>query len=192
MGSYTVYVSDSCGNSASAATTITQPAALTISGDSTNDNGSCNGSAWAIVSGGTNPYTYSWTEGATTDSIKNQCNGNYCCIVTDANGCLDSVCVTINLTTGSGQLSVVSGQLTIYPNPNNGVFDVICHSEWSEESPSIAVYNELGQNILTETLRAAQGDNLINLSEKANGVYFYRVTKEDGSLIGEGKLIIQK
>jgi hypothetical protein len=32
----------------------------------------------------------------------------------------------------------------------------------------------------------------INLSDKANGVYFYRVLKEDGSLTGEGKIAIEK
>jgi hypothetical protein len=32
----------------------------------------------------------------------------------------------------------------------------------------------------------------IDLSSQPNGVYFYRVLYEDGGLIGEGKLIIQK
>ncbi len=187
-GTYTLTVSDSCGNSATATTNITQPAALTIIGDSINDNGSCNGSAWVIVNGGINPYTYLWTGGGTGDSIKSKCVGNYCCTVTDANGCLDSVCVTINLATGNSQLIMGSGQLTVYPNPNNGKFIL---TNYELGITNVEVYDVLGQQIFRQ-LSIIHYPLSIDLSDKANGVYFYRVIKENGSLIGEGKLVIQK
>lgn len=58
----------------------------------------------------------------------------------------------------------------------------------------------LGQQVYTETLRSAQpartgkggGDNLINLNDKPNGIYLYRVLKETGDLIGEGKIVITR
>ena len=195
-GTYTLTITDSCGNSATASTIITQPNALTISGDSINDNGSCNGSAWVSVGGGTNPYTYLWAGGNTTDSIFSQCFGSYCCIVTDANGCLDSICVTINLSTGSGQLAVGSGQLIVYPNPNNGVFtvesSVVSLSGESQGSPwSVEIYNVLGEKVYSQSTNH-QSQFTINLSDKPSGIYLYRVTKDDGSLIGEGKIVIQK
>jgi len=84
-------------------------------------------------------------------------------------------------------------KITVYPNPSNGVFNVICHSERSEESlPIINMYNMLGEQVLTETLRSAQGDNAIDLSNQPNGIYFYRVIANSGELMGEGKMIIQK
>jgi uncharacterized repeat protein (TIGR03803 family) len=98
-----------------------------------------------------------------------------------------------NISTSVSQSSVVSNQLSVFPNPNNGEFSVICHSEQSEESqPIIKIYNVLGENVLTETLHSAQGDNLIELGNEPEGVYLYRVISENGELIGEGKLIIQK
>ncbi len=41
-------------------------------------------------------------------------------------------------------------------------------------------------------LKQVQHDVQIDLSNQPNGVYFYRVIKEDGNLVGEGKLVIQK
>ena len=82
--------------------------------------------------------------------------------------------------------------IDIYPNPNNGKFTVVCHSEQSEESQKIEIYNVLGEKVLTETLRSAQGDNSIDLSAQPNGIYLYRVISETGNLVGQGKMIIQK
>lgn len=52
--------------------------------------GNCDGSAMVIPVGGTAPYSYNWTNGATTDSISDLCIGSYGIQVTDANGCTDS------------------------------------------------------------------------------------------------------
>ena len=56
-------------------------------------NGDCNNgnsaSASVSASGGTAPYTYLWSTGATTMSISNLTAGSYSVTVTDANGCTD-------------------------------------------------------------------------------------------------------
>jgi hypothetical protein len=57
---------------------------------------------------------------------------------------------------------------------------------------SVEIYNVLGEKVFTETLHSVQGDNLINLSSEPSGVYFYRVLQQNGNLIGEGKIIVQK
>ncbi|MEP6929139.1 MAG: SprB repeat-containing protein, partial [Flavobacterium sp.] len=46
------------------------------------------GWAEAHVSGGTAPYTYEWTNGATTAKIENVTTNNYFVIATDAKGCV--------------------------------------------------------------------------------------------------------
>jgi hypothetical protein len=51
-----------------------------------NVNGSCDGLATATTYGGTAPYTYAWSNGATAMSIADLCEGMYSVIVTDAAG----------------------------------------------------------------------------------------------------------
>ena len=209
-GTYTLTVSDSCGASSTATVNITQPTPIVIVADSIPDNGGCNGAAWVHVSGGDSNYTYKWTGGNTTDSIYNQCYGYYCCVVTDAGLCKDSVCVNINLTTDIYKLSVVSDQLTVYPNPSGGIFTIsFSNPALDAGSQTITIYNVLGQPIFTETpvrtvhpggLRSAQpsragtggDDKIIDISKQPNGVYFYRVIANSGKVIGEGKVVIQK
>ncbi|WP_242086304.1 HYR domain-containing protein [Aestuariivivens sediminis] len=57
--------------------------------------GSSNGYAQVNATGGTEPYTYAWSNGQTTQTATNLGAGTYTVIVTDANGCTDSDSVTL-------------------------------------------------------------------------------------------------
>ncbi len=186
--SYTVTVTDNNGCIGTSSMTITQPASLGIITDSLPDNGSCNGSAWVIVNGGTSPYNFLWSGGQTTDTIKNQCAGSYCCAITDANGCIDSTCVIINLTTGTRSAEYTS-KVIVSPNPNNGLFTV--QSSVAGSPLSIEIYDFLGEKIYARFNILNSLCN-IDLSSKSAGIYFYRVLNFNGRLIGEGKIIITK
>ena len=48
---------------------------------------SCDGSIQTSVNNGLAPFTYSWSNGATSSSITNSCPGTYTVTVTGANGC---------------------------------------------------------------------------------------------------------
>lgn len=54
-----------------------------------------NGSIDASVSGGVAPYTYAWSNGATTQDLSNILAGNYTLTVTGANGCTRLINVTV-------------------------------------------------------------------------------------------------
>jgi gliding motility-associated-like protein len=93
-GTYTVTVTDSNGCMATAIAIITQPQASLSASISAQTNVSCyggnNGSAMVTASGGTVPYTYSWSpaSGKTSDSANNLVAGTYTVTVTDSNGCM--------------------------------------------------------------------------------------------------------
>jgi len=189
-GTYTITVTDANGCISSASTTITQPSPITIVKDSTADLKACTGSAWVVVNGGIPPYTYLWSPGGNTSYyLYDQCGGTYCCTVTDGQGCTKSVCIRVTSPTGIDNVADNSGSVTVYPNPNNGEFTIestVVSSQWSVE-----VYNILGEKVYSQ-LSTQNSQLTINISNQPNGVYLYRVLTENGNLLGEGKIIIQK
>ncbi|MEY5042516.1 MAG: hypothetical protein RLZZ414_2080, partial [Bacteroidota bacterium] len=77
--------------------------------------GVCDGSATVIQSGGVRPYSFDWYDlpgGSTDSSLTGLCAGVYNVKITDANGCLDTVEVTI---TEPPTLSLVLNTLNSIP-----------------------------------------------------------------------------
>ncbi len=98
-------------------------------------------------------------------------------------------CVDSNVTTSTHSIS--PPPITLFPNPNNGQFTIQTVGSQNFVPLTIEIYNVLGEKVYSEILRSAQDDNLIKLNQP-NGIYLYCVVAEDGSLIGEGKVIIEK
>jgi uncharacterized repeat protein (TIGR01451 family) len=77
----------------------TSPMNITVS----HTNATCTGNGTATVSnitGGTPPYTYSWSNGATTNTITNLAVGSYSVTVVDGAGCSDAAWVYISQSGG--------------------------------------------------------------------------------------------
>lgn len=96
-GTYTVTVTDGNSNQATATVTISEPTVLTYVPGQTDVtcNGENNGSAYVLVSGGTSPYSYSWSNGQTNFTAIDLVAGSTSVTVTDANGCTISASFTI-------------------------------------------------------------------------------------------------
>lgn len=58
--------------------------------------GGMNGSVQLSITGGVEPFTYQWSNGASTEIIKDLNGGEYCVTVTDSNGCTAEGCATVN------------------------------------------------------------------------------------------------
>jgi large repetitive protein len=89
-GVYTATISDASTCSFTRTFTLIEPQPLLINGIVQNDldcTTSNNGSVNLIVTGGTLPYTFNWSNGATTEDLLNVSNGNFSVVVTDARGC---------------------------------------------------------------------------------------------------------
>jgi len=88
-GSYTVVVTDAVLCTKVQSWIVTQPTALSIAGAKTNVScfGGSNGTASISASGGTVPYHYNWSTGATNQQITGLTAGAYSVTVVDANSC---------------------------------------------------------------------------------------------------------
>jgi len=62
--------------------------------------GQCASAIQVGASGGTAPYSYVWSTGATTDSVSGLCPGTYTCTVTDADSCVSWGSITITSPAG--------------------------------------------------------------------------------------------
>ncbi|MBN4051308.1 gliding motility-associated C-terminal domain-containing protein, partial [bacterium AH-315-M05] len=69
-----------------------------------------NGSAWVSVTGGTSPYLYLWNDpgNQTTDTATGLEPGVYTVVITDSNGCQDSIAVTVNSIFGGPDITIDS------------------------------------------------------------------------------------
>lgn len=96
-GSYTLNIRDANMCTSNKTTSIVEPTALLANGSSTNINcnGVCDGTATTAPTGGTPPYTHSWSNGAHTASIISLCAGSYTDTVKDKNGCVVLYTTTI-------------------------------------------------------------------------------------------------
>ncbi|RZS93569.1 SprB repeat-containing protein [Aquimarina brevivitae] len=97
VGNYRVTVRDQNGNVAAASFNLTQPTQLAVSAAITNVSGFglSNGSINITPSGGTAPYSYSWSNGATSQDLNNIRSGTYTVTITDAKACVISKSYTV-------------------------------------------------------------------------------------------------
>lgn len=98
-GTYTATITDSKPCTITKTFVILEPQALSLSAnvtpafDCTITN---SGAIQLLVSGGTLPYTYLWSNGATTKDLANIGSGDYLVTVTDANNCTKQAQYNIN------------------------------------------------------------------------------------------------
>lgn len=88
-GMYIVGVTDGSGFTVFDTITITEPTAFVSSvvGSNVTCNGGSDGSVDLSVSGGIPPYTYLWSNGATSQDLTGLTGGTYSVNITDSNGC---------------------------------------------------------------------------------------------------------
>ena len=108
--------------------------------------GQADGSASAGSSNGTAPFTYLWSNGATTQDITGLLSGNYCVTVTDAIGCVNSDCVTVN-DDGGPSLTTTVSQNVLCKGDATGVI-----TSSTDAGASIFVYNSGGALVGTGTV----------------------------------------
>lgn len=176
-GNYTGTLTDANGCvSISPALAVTGPsAALSASSVATNQiQGGAQGSVNLSVSGGTSPYTFSWSNGATTEDLSSVAAGIYTCTITDANGCTVTQKDTVDLIIGIEDV-VAAYAVNLYPNPtqNNVTVDVTLPVA---ADVTVMVYSVEGKLIRSMSEKQiANAKFTFNFMDEAEGVYFARI-----------------
>ena len=162
-GTYSCTIMDASGCNFVSVATITEPSTLSTPATSVNVtcNGLNNGSAMVNATGGTGPYTYSWSPGgAATASINSLTPGNDTCFVTDANGCKSNSIsaitqpaplLTNNAATNS-TCNLGNGTLTVTPNGGTSPYTY----SWSSGS-SVQTAGNLTSGLYTCVITDANG-----------------------------------
>lgn len=88
---------------------------------------------------------------------------------------------------GINNLAEQNENVLVYPNPSNGSF--ILSLSTVNEKCNVELFNMLGENIYQAKINSNNTE--INLGRQPQGVYLYRVLKETGELIGEGKIVVE-
>ena len=139
-----------------------------------------NGAIDLLISGGTPPYTYSWSNGMTEEDISQLSAGDYTLLITDANGCTYSVEVTVDSRTNNIELEFVE-TFTIQPNPSFDFMKVkIVLAE--QVNGKLILLNKLGQKILSENIVSTDASIILNVSTLKSGIYFVRFETEKGAI----------
>jgi hypothetical protein len=122
-----------------------------------------------------------WT-GLTVDDI-----GTYKVVYTDPNGCVQS---TSDLVV-SGQ---ASDKLWVYPNPNNGVFQVRFYNQ-PNETATVSVFDSKGAKVYenaTVTTTPYSGISVDLGMTFSDGVYVVVVNNSAGKKIGAKKIVVRR
>lgn len=164
-GNYTAVVTDVNGCITNTPIQINEPAALQIQLNTQQATcGFANGSATAVVSGGTGAYGYNWSNGSSgSSSINSLASGNYSVTITDANGCTTANSATIS-NAGGATLAVTN----VTPASCNG---------YSNGSASIIIVGGNGPFSYNWT---PSGGNAASASGLAAGNYTLAVTDVNG------------
>ncbi|MCO6480930.1 MAG: T9SS type A sorting domain-containing protein, partial [Phaeodactylibacter sp.] len=121
-GTYNVTVTDANGCQATGSATIAEAPQIvaTISGTEIVCGPGANGEATVTATGGTPPYSYTWSTGESTESIGGLAEGAYSVVITDANGCTAMAEITIDVVDGL-RLEVVGRDVLCHGNTSGSI-----------------------------------------------------------------------
>lgn len=179
-GNYTLTVTDSNGCVISDSYTLTEPDSLLSVLSVTSDyNGydvtcfaSADGSVDASTTGGSQPYSYSWSNGDGTEDVFNLSSGTYTVTVTDNNGCEFMDDITLNRPDTISSSDVISNVLC------NGFFDG-------------AVDLSVNGGVSPYSYDWSNGDQTEDITDLGPGTYTVTITDDNGCTLIHSSNVIE-
>ena len=200
-GTITVTVTDAngCQNTQTTNVVVNQAPAATFTSTQVNNAALVNFTS--NTTSGTTPIVYAWNFGDpssganNTSSLQNPAhtyaaNGTYNVSLTISNVC-DTVVITNQVTVSGVSIddNLLVGELSIYPNPNNGNF-TINSENLQATNLTIEMFTLQGQSVYTHKLSKVNGfTHKVETTSLAKGVYMVKVS--DGTRNAYKKVVIE-
>lgn len=147
------------------------------------DCNNCVGAQWTGTNGVLQTYNYSLVDLNAEQNVIFRIVFQSDESVTNEGAIIDDFVINGTLATDSFDLNTV----TIYPNPSNGIFNIISGNTPIEK---IEVYDVSGKIIAIENnLQINNNSSVLNLSHLSSGLYFVRITSDNQKTV---KRIIKK
>ncbi|MEP7317360.1 MAG: SdrD B-like domain-containing protein [Panacibacter sp.] len=202
-GTYSVAVTDRVGGCVSTATaTVKNPKPLKITSVvvPVTTTHTCNGKITLSATGGTAPYTFTWSDnyvGAVRTAL---CMGNYSITVSDAHGCsanckVKIVCQPPSVQAPAGSNEVQSANISftaaVSPNPTKGLIRISINAD-AVRNATVNIFNLTGQIVKTEKIALAKGMNYkeMNLNAFAQGIYQVQIISDNDAKVV--KVVLEK
>ncbi len=189
-GVYSIVVTDNTGCSGTSSVYIYQPGILSFYADTIPDTGSCSGIALIVASGGTLPYTFSWSvpvntimDSAGLQEADSLCPGAYLVCVTDAHGCSNCDSVHIrheSVVTSVGNIKPSNSEIKLYPDPASDKL-YITTDEMKTGGYTLYIYDMIGRLALQPKKVTVNPGELmpIDVSALPAGKYMLRMSSAD-------------
>lgn len=187
-GSYNVTVTDATGCTTSLVTPVeisfTTPPFVAFTITNASAVGGTDGAIILSTLNGQQPFTFLWSNGATTQDVSNIPAGNYSATVTDANGCTGTAQGTVSEPTGVSE--ILANGISIYPNPT---LDYLVINFNSSLQQSIVQLFDLYGKLIHEYKNISEEKLKIEKGDLSSGTYFLRINNSENSVAA--KIIFQ-
>ncbi len=190
VGTYYLTMTDDTGCIAIDSVIITEPDTFIVDANyiaGTSAPGWCDGEIGLTYSGGEIPFTVVWIDCATLVpyffGLPGFCAGDYYCVMTDANGCVDSTeCITVSDPVAGLNDFNSSQTLKIFPNPVQSEINV---GSLEIDVETFQIYDLFGKLVLDEIPMGTNidvsglpaGQYILKLFSGEN-IYTARIVKE--------------
>lgn len=160
--------------------------------------GAKDGSIDLIMSGGKPPYTYKWSNGATTEDLAGLASGRYTVTVTDASvrGCQLEVSFDVaqpmsdNSNASALRSDVYTSRFDVYPNPTESSSNIVFYNS-DKADFDVRVLNATGAVVFEENVKGKDGEynHKMDFNGMAKGIYLVEIRSQKESITKQ--LIVQ-
>jgi hypothetical protein len=144
------------------------------------------GSIDMIVSGGTPPFTYQWSNGSTDEDLKNLSSGRYTCTLSDASG-ICKIEVSFDVAADNPftkrKEDAYTSRFEVYPNPAESITNIVFYNS-DDNAFTIRIMDINGKEIYSQNVNEVNGEfqKQFDFSSYAKGIYLVEIISKKESI----------